>query len=91
MKTMTMAFAITVFVKKDTVGYYAFVPGLKGLHTDGDTPEEAANHAADAAQAYIESMIKHGEAIPIQQVIEYEKNAEDRLAYDMTIIKEIKI
>ena len=64
MKTMTMAFAVTVFVKKDTVGYYAFVPGLKGLHTDGDTPEEAANNAADAAQAYIESMIKHGEAIP---------------------------
>lgn len=64
MKKTTMTFAVTVFIKKDTIGYHAFVPGLKGLHTYGDIPEEAADNAADAARAYIESMIKHGEAIP---------------------------
>lgn len=65
MKTTNMTFAVTVFIKKDTIGYHAFIPAFKGLHSYGDSPEEAADNAAQAAVAYIKSMIKHGEPIPI--------------------------
>ena len=46
--------------------YHAYCPALKRLHTCGDTREEAARHAADAALAYLEALIAYGDPIPLE-------------------------
>ena len=45
--------------------FYAFCPALKGLHTCGDTIEQALNNAKDAITAYLISLLKHNEPIPL--------------------------
>ena len=47
-------------------GYIASVPALPGLVTEGDTIEEARAMVKDAIRGYIESLMKHGEEIPIE-------------------------
>lgn len=58
-------FKILIVVEPDRDEFHAYCPALKGLHTCGATEEEAVNNAADAAIAYLESLIKHGDPIPI--------------------------
>ena len=48
-------------------GYVVTVPALPGFVTEGDTPTEARAMAEDAIRGYLESLRKHGEAIPIEQ------------------------
>jgi len=43
------------------------LPALPGLVTEGDTLTEARAMAEDAIRGYLESLRKHGEAIPIEQ------------------------
>jgi predicted RNase H-like HicB family nuclease len=47
-------------------GYIVSVPALPGLVTEGDTIEEARVMVKDAIRGYIESLVKHGEEIPIE-------------------------
>lgn len=63
-------FVITVVVESDDDSFHAYCPALKGLHTCGATEEEALRNAADAAVAYLRSLIKHGEPIPVGVIIE---------------------
>jgi predicted RNase H-like HicB family nuclease len=42
------------------------VPALPGLVTEGDTMEEAREMVKDAIRGYLESLIAHGEEIPIE-------------------------
>ena len=37
---------------EDAGGFHAFVPALKGCHTQGDTEEEALANAQEAITAY---------------------------------------
>ena len=46
-------------------GYIVTVPALPGLVTEGDTLEEARVVVKDAIRGYLESLIKHGEEIPL--------------------------
>lgn len=46
-------------------GFVVTVPALPGLVTEGDTLEEAREMVKDAIRGYLESLIKHGEQIPI--------------------------
>jgi len=46
-------------------GYTVFVPTLPGCITWGRTLRQARKMAADAIGGYIESLIKHGEPIPV--------------------------
>jgi predicted RNase H-like HicB family nuclease len=39
---------------------------LPGLVTEGDTLEEARAMVKDAIRGYLESLIKHGEEIPVE-------------------------
>ena len=55
---------IIIDVEPDGDEFHAYCPTLKGLHTFGSTEEVAVNNAIDASLAYLESMIKHGEAFP---------------------------
>lgn len=32
---------LVIIVERDSEGYYAYVPALKGIHVGGDTDEEA--------------------------------------------------
>jgi antitoxin HicB len=47
-------------------GYVVTVPILPGLVTEGDTLEEARAMVKDAIRGYLESLIKHGEEIPVE-------------------------
>jgi antitoxin HicB len=47
-------------------GYTVTVPALPGLVTEGDTLEEARAMVKDAIRGYLESLVKHGEEIPIE-------------------------
>jgi antitoxin HicB len=55
-----------VFEPAEEGGYVVTVPALPGLHTEGDTFEEAQAMAADAIRCYIEGCILNGEEVPIE-------------------------
>jgi antitoxin HicB len=54
-----------VQIEQDEDGVYiAQVPALPGCITQGSTRTEALANAREAIQAYLESLAKHGEAVP---------------------------
>jgi len=44
-------------------GYYAYAPELPGLHTEGDTLEEAVSNAEEALALYVEGLREEGRAL----------------------------
>ena len=72
-KVAVIGFKIEVVVEPDDSGFHAYCPALKGLHTSGTTEKEALDNARDAAIAYLESLIKHGDPIPVGMVVRHEK------------------
>jgi predicted RNase H-like HicB family nuclease len=67
-KVRKITFAVEVCIEKDGDSYYAYCPALPGVHIDGETEEEAIKHATVAVKLYIESLIDHGDPIPLQIV-----------------------
>lgn len=85
-------FVIRVVIESDENGFHAYCSALKGLHTWGDTKEEALNNAGDAAAAYIQSLIKHGDPIPVGIIKQKEReetcppaNSTNRHTADLTV------
>jgi predicted RNase H-like HicB family nuclease len=60
-----LEFQVVLVVEPDEDEFHAFCPALKGLHAPGATEQEALKNAKDAAAAYILSLIKHGDPIPV--------------------------
>lgn len=60
-----MRVTVNLFVEPDGEGFHVYSPDLPGLHSDGQTEEEAITNATEAVVAYLESMIAHGEPLPI--------------------------
>lgn len=60
-----ISFSVPVYIEQDNGEYHAFCPVLKGLHSKGETAEEAEKNAINAVIAYIHSLIKHGDPIPL--------------------------
>jgi predicted RNase H-like HicB family nuclease len=60
-----LEFQLVFVVEPDEGEFHAFCPALKGLHTAGSTEQEALENAKNAAVAYILSLIKHGDPIPL--------------------------
>jgi predicted RNase H-like HicB family nuclease len=60
-----IVFTIPIVIEPDDGEFHAYSPLLKGLHVGGETEEEALKNAKDAAVAYLISLIKHGDPIPI--------------------------
>jgi len=58
-------FTIDIVVEPDGDGFHAFCPALKGLHVGGRTEREALKNAADGAILYLESLMEHGDPIPV--------------------------
>ena len=56
---------LEIVIEPDDIGFHAYCPALKGVHTCGDTEEEALRNVKDAAIAYLESSIKHHDPIPV--------------------------
>jgi antitoxin HicB len=48
----------------DGGGWLAEVPELPGCMSDGDTPQEAAEHVMDAIGCWIEAAEEDGRAVP---------------------------
>ena len=67
---LSLRFSVQFLVEPDDDGFHAFSPALPGLHTDGETEDDAARAFADAVPAYVESILKHGEPLPIGVVVE---------------------
>ncbi len=65
-------FKIEIVAEPDEDGFHAYCPALKGLHTAGDTEKEAVQNARDAAIAYLESLIKHNDPIPVGVIMREE-------------------
>lgn len=65
MSNQNFKFKIRIFIEPDDGGYHAYCPELKGFHAAGDTEKEALKNAKDAAYAYLGSLIKHNEPIPL--------------------------
>jgi predicted RNase H-like HicB family nuclease len=56
---------LRVLVEQDEDGkYVATCPSLPGCVSEGDTREAALANIQDAIEGYLESLRKHGEAIP---------------------------
>lgn len=50
----------------DEGGYTVTVPALPGCITQGETIEECIQRAQEAIISYIESLIAHGEPVPLE-------------------------
>lgn len=68
-----LSFTIIVVIESDDGRFHAFCPSLKGLHVEGTTEEEACQNAIDAAIAYLKSLIKHGDPIPLGVMVKEEE------------------
>lgn len=56
-----------IFEPAEEGGYVVTVPSLPGCFTEGDSLEEAMEMVKDAISAYIVSLRKHGEPIPVEK------------------------
>lgn len=67
-KRNKIVFTIPIIIEPDDGEFHAYSPLLKGLHVGGETEEEALKNAKDAAVAYLISLIKHGDPLPINNI-----------------------
>ena len=58
-----------ILEREEEGGYHAFCPTLKGCHSQGDTLEEALVNVREAIGAYLESLQKHGESAPVEDIL----------------------
>jgi predicted RNase H-like HicB family nuclease len=49
-----------VFAPQPEGGYHVYAPDLPGLHTEGDTFEEASANAEEALALYVEGLRQEG-------------------------------
>lgn len=52
-----------VFEPQEEGGYYVYAPDLPGLHTQGDTLEEATANAEEALALYVEGLREAGRGV----------------------------
>ena len=52
-----------VFKPQDEGGYHAYAPELPGLHTQGDTLEEATENAREALALYVDGLREDGRQV----------------------------
>jgi antitoxin HicB len=52
-----------VFEPQDEGGYYVYAPDLPGLHTQGETLDEATANAEEALRLYVEGLREEGRGI----------------------------
>lgn len=58
-----------ILEREESGGFHAFVPALRGCHTQGDTEKEAMANAQKAIELYLESLQAHGDPIPTEDLL----------------------
>ena len=53
-----MTYKVNVVIEKDDFGYFAYVPDLKGCHTQGESLEEVMKNIKEAIELYVETLSK---------------------------------
>lgn len=61
-----MKFTIVVTKDPEDSGYNATVPALPGCHTFGETIDEAYKNALEAIDAYLDSLTREGDPVPVE-------------------------
>jgi predicted RNase H-like HicB family nuclease len=51
-----MTYKVNVIIEKDDFGYFAYVPELKGCHTQGESFEEVMKNIKEAIELYVETL-----------------------------------
>jgi predicted RNase H-like HicB family nuclease len=52
-----------IFEPQEQGGYHVYAPELPGLHTQGDTLEEATDNAREALELYVEGLRDDGRSL----------------------------
>jgi predicted RNase H-like HicB family nuclease len=52
-----------VFAPQEGGGFHVYAPDLPGLHTQGDTLEEAMANASEALELYVEGLREEGQPL----------------------------
>lgn len=65
-----MRYPIVIEAGSDTTAYGVVVPDLPGCFSAGDTMDEAVTNAEQAAIAWIETALDHGQEIPAPSPLE---------------------
>jgi predicted RNase H-like HicB family nuclease len=58
-----------IFEAQPEGGYHAMCPSLPGCHSEGDSLAEADVNIREAIGVYVESMVAHGEAPPVEDIL----------------------
>lgn len=53
-----MYHTLQVVIEHDKDGYFAYVPGLKGCHSQGDSLEDTLKHIREATELYLETLTR---------------------------------
>lgn len=56
---------VRIFVEPDGNAYHAYCPELDGVHIDGETEENAVKNCLTAIEAYLLTLLAHGDPIPL--------------------------
>ena len=56
---------VLIAVEPDDDAFYAYCPELQGVHVSGESETDAIENAKDAAIAYLSSVIKNEEPLPL--------------------------
>ena len=75
-----MNFTYRIIIEPDTKGFHGYVPALKGCHTWGQTIAETKKHLQEAIALYVESLVMHGEIVPVDASFESFETVEVPLA-----------
>lgn len=57
-------YRFSVIIEKDSEGFFAFCPELKGCYTQGNTYEEVLDNIKDAIRLHLEDRLENEEKIP---------------------------
>jgi predicted RNase H-like HicB family nuclease len=64
-----MAYRLTAVIEKDSDGYYAYCPELKGCQSQGETFEEAQANIQEAIELYLETLSEAERLLLLQREV----------------------
>ncbi len=83
MSSRELTLRIRVIVERDDDGYMAYCNELPGLAVEAQDMDDLKAHMKDAVEGYIESLLKHGDPIPIGVL----ENEEDHSVFSFVLKK----
>lgn len=60
---------VSVYVEQDGDVFYAYSPTMPGLHVEGNSEAEVKKYVEDAVVAYLSSLIKHNDPLPVGTIV----------------------